>query len=141
MLLCTQDDDSDCAPLRNLRTLMLDGNLFSFPPSNCLAHLDSLRQLGLADNRLSFVGDEAFPTTMDELRSLNLQGNQIASITPNCFSNLTKLQVLDLSDNNITFIPTNSLMRLRSLQDLDLSGNPIMRIGPLAFQVRFTVTI
>ncbi|XP_059482701.1 leucine-rich repeat and immunoglobulin-like domain containing-NOGO receptor-interacting protein 4 isoform X3 [Neocloeon triangulifer] len=135
--LSAEDDDSDCAPLRNLRTLILDGNIFSFPPSNCLAHLDSLRQLGLADNRLTFIGEEAFPATMGELQTLNLQGNQIASLTPNCFSNLTKLQVLDLSDNNITFVPTTSLARLGALQDLDLSGNPISRIAPLAFQALF----
>ncbi|CAB3370981.1 Hypothetical predicted protein [Cloeon dipterum] len=135
--LAAKDDDNDCAPLRNLRTLTLDGNLFSFPPSNCLAHLDSLRQLGLADNRLTFIGDEDFPAALSDLQALNLQGNQISSLSPNCFANLSQLHALDLADNNITFVPTNSLSRLKSLQDLDLSGNPITRIAPLAFQALF----
>jgi Leucine-rich repeat (LRR) protein len=133
-----QDDPSECSSLRNLRTLQLNANHIVTPPSTCLSQLSSLQHLGLADNLIAAVTEDAFPPALRDIVSLHLQGNQIANLAPGSFDNLSSLQILDLSDNNLTYVPSIALAKLsRTLVELDLSGNPIVHVGPVAFQSLF----
>uniref|UniRef100_A0A336LNW9 CSON014770 protein n=1 Tax=Culicoides sonorensis TaxID=179676 RepID=A0A336LNW9_CULSO len=84
------------------------------------SHLDkftSLQKLDLSGNRLSEVNK--LPKGIEDL---NLSGNRITSAK---LSKIPKSVVnLNLTDNHITYVP-HSIMTLKYLRRLELSGNPI----------------
>lgn len=123
--------------VRNLAGYGLTG----LPPG--LAERTTLRQLSLADNRISDLGGvealaglrvldlsqnrfRSFPAAalqLHELRELNLAGNLMEEL-PEDLSPLGALKILDLRDNRLTRL-SPALARLKGLEVLDLTGNPL----------------
>ncbi|RWS16198.1 uncharacterized protein B4U79_09466 [Dinothrombium tinctorium] len=91
---------------RSLRELNLRGNRLTSVPSACLRGFQKLRHLNLADNFINEIksGTE-FPASFKHtLRSLSIARNALNFIDQYAFKNLKSLEQLDLSGNNIHFI-------------------------------------
>ncbi|XP_035698762.1 leucine-rich repeat-containing protein 4C-like [Branchiostoma floridae] len=91
-----------------------------------------LGTLSLTNNRLRRVPTDAIDH-IGNITDLNLSGNNISTIGPKDFGHHTYLFTLDLSDNKLTWLPAEALMALDIFM-LELSGNPLVYIGPDAFK-------
>ncbi|XP_039295282.1 lutropin-choriogonadotropic hormone receptor [Nilaparvata lugens] len=107
----------------SLHSLRLEGNRLTAPPTAALATLPHLEALNLGSNLISSIPVNSFPD-LGNLIILLMKRNQISTIDEDAFSNLTALRVLELDDNLLTHIPI-ALTKLTSLQELSVSGNRI----------------
>lgn len=139
-----------------LNEVNVSGNLLEELPADTFSDLSILEVLDLSRNRISAVSDGAFDS-IPRLKRLLLRGNRLSSYRGDFFSgsgggNDTDLHTLDLSDNELTylypesfarhprlarlnfarnkfsFFPTQFVRGLRSLSELDLSGNLIKNV-------------
>lgn len=120
-------DISILANFTNLTELDLGGN--SITDLSPLAALRELRVLDLSDNRIT---DLSPLCALKNLTALKLDGNQLTEQTD--FSPLlalTQLQSLDLSRNWIGDRVVETIARLTTLKNLDVSYNQITYISPL----------
>ncbi len=105
--------------LQALRQLSLAGNQLT--ELGEVSHLQGLQALDLSRNRF-----ETFPTAALELvglRELNLAGNLLEGL-PEGLGRMVSLRVLDLRGNRLTRLP-EALGRLKGLEVLDLTENPL----------------
>lgn len=91
--------------------------------SNNLQHLD---QLDLSNCRLKGpLSEDAFANATN-LRTLTLTGNRLsAADLALALAPLTRLQKLSLRNCSLTRLPANMFHRFSSLQELDISENPL----------------
>ena len=91
---------------------------------------DGLRIGGLILSENSFTGELASETFnyYEQMQHLDLSMNRIDSLPFDVFKNQTRLEVLNLSSNVLTSV-TFDFFHMHNLQMLDLSNNPILRIG------------
>lgn len=129
----------------NLQTLNLSNNLYDTWTTNGQKYL---KNLDLSKNKINAVDDRAF-TTMPNLRFLDLSENRINDLPPEVFSEAHNLDSLILSRNYFSDVPSfqspslrslhlsscqianinvDSLVRMGSLLELDLSINQIEAI-------------
>ncbi|KAH6835602.1 hypothetical protein C2S53_007636 [Perilla frutescens var. hirtella] len=96
-----------------------------------LEKLSSLQILSLSDNNLGgpledFFGNLSSKGMISGLREVFLGGNNFTGLMPFSLSQLSEIQVLDVSSNALEGNITEAyLMKLHSLQMLDLSFNPL----------------
>lgn len=92
---------------------------------------DCLEWIELAHNRLTSV-PHFDPSRFPKIHTINLSFNQIENSTAFDYD-LNSLQILDLSHNFITSFDFDkfSLFVRRMLQDINLSGNRIRKVGRL----------
>uniref|UniRef100_A0A8U8CJH0 Dynein regulatory complex subunit 3 n=1 Tax=Geospiza parvula TaxID=87175 RepID=A0A8U8CJH0_GEOPR len=105
-------------PLENLTKLQLDNNVIEK-----IEGLESLVHLVWLD--LSFNNIEVIEglDTLVKLQDLSLYNNRISTIEH--MDTLQELQIFSIGKNNLTFLEdVIYLRRLKSLQTLNLSGNP-----------------
>ncbi|NWT24171.1 DRC3 protein, partial [Cardinalis cardinalis] len=105
-------------PLENLTKLQLDNNVIEK-----IEGLESLVHLVWLD--LSFNNIEVIEglDTLVKLQDLSLHNNRISTIEH--MDTLQELQIFSIGKNNLTFLEdVIYLRRLKSLQTLNLSGNP-----------------
>jgi Leucine-rich repeat (LRR) protein len=121
---------SDISVLANFTNLTeLDLGKNSITDLSPLAALSELRVLDLSDNSIT---DLSPLSALKNLTDLKLDGNQLTQQTD--FSPLlalTRLQSLDLSRNWIGDHSLETIARLTTLKDLDVSYNRITDISPL----------
>ncbi|XP_069105198.1 leucine-rich repeat-containing protein 15-like [Argopecten irradians] len=137
--------------LENLTHLDMSGNMLHVIPSAILK-LTSLISINLSQNtKLDHIQDRAF-VMLSNLREINLQGTDLRIIAARAFSGLEEtlerliisnarlpggyfwimalrplrtLKVLDFSYNKISHVSNDTFGSLQSLQELDMSGNPL----------------
>ncbi|OWF40572.1 tsukushin-like [Mizuhopecten yessoensis] len=138
--------------LENLTHLDLSGNMLHVIPSAILK-LTSLVSIDLSYNtKLDHIQDRAF-VMLSHLREINLRGTDLRIIAAKAFAGLEEtleillisnarlpggyfwimalrplrtLKTLDFSYNKISHISNDTFGSLQSLQELDMSGNPLI---------------
>ena len=118
------------APLTNLTTLNLSGNLLTSTNINTVFNgLSNLTTLDLSNNNIGSLVGNGF-NQLTGLEDLNLSGNDLLNTTNiNAFTNLDSLQILNLSNNNISSLLVNGFNNVPNLTRLDLSENNIINLG------------
>lgn len=107
-------------------TLEFDEPLTSLP--NILFEIDSLEELDLSGNQLSYLS--ARIGKLINLHILNLAKNRLKKI-PNKIGKLSALETLDLSHNRLSTLPSE-ISRLVNLISLELSNNDLKAL-PIEF--------
>lgn len=79
------------------------------------------KSLIVTGSRISRIGEDSFPTTMEHLTDLNLSGNELEVVEANAFEKLPSLARLDLSDNEIKSFNESAFPLNNTLQFLNLS--------------------
>lgn len=86
--------------------------------------LTSVKKLNLAQNRLTYVSDQALDN-LESLEVLNLANNQLAALPPTVFNKSGQLQELYLQNNSLTLVTPELFSGLSNLVLLNLSHNAI----------------
>ncbi|KAF4522691.1 hypothetical protein B566_EDAN012708 [Ephemera danica] len=120
-------DSNAFSNLLTLRTLKLDRNGLTKPPSAALGPLTSLQYLHLTGNNITELPKGAFGR-LPIVFELQLAHNGMHNISVRAFEGLLQLLTLNVSHNNITFIPNGAFQSLVSLRTLDLSYNNIEKM-------------
>ncbi|XP_060084063.1 leucine-rich repeats and immunoglobulin-like domains protein 3 [Ylistrum balloti] len=146
--------------LENLTHLDLSGNMLHVIPSAILK-LTSLVSINLSQNiKLDHIQDRAF-VMLSNLKEINLRGTDLRIIAAKAFSGLEEtletllisnarlpggyfwimalrplrtLKILDFSYNKINHISNDTFGSLQSLQELDMSGNPLLEFTDNMFE-------
>ncbi|RXH81560.1 hypothetical protein DVH24_034981 [Malus domestica] len=110
--------------LRSLEILKLNDNNFGGEIPNALQNCSSLRSIDLGDNKLSgkiplWIGG----SNVSMLSRLRLRSNYFSGHISQQLFNLHRLVILDLSHNSLSGKINASLLSLKHLNYLDLSGN------------------
>ncbi|XP_059053493.1 protein artichoke [Achroia grisella] len=112
----------------NIKKLDLSFNPLSEKTlNNILTEPKTVRELNLAGTGIRSVGQLETPF----LHSLNLSFNNITSLSDKTFARTTLLESVDLSNNQISDVSgslANSWPKLKNLQRLNISSNPIIKI-------------
>ncbi|XP_075975883.1 uncharacterized protein LOC142976421 [Anticarsia gemmatalis] len=112
----------------NIKKLDLSFNPLSEKTiSNVLTEPKTVRDLNLAGTGIKSIGQLETPF----LHNLNLSFNNISKLSDKTFTRTTLLESLDLSDNQITDVSGSlavSWPKLKNLQRLNISGNPMVMI-------------
>ncbi|XP_046399914.1 uncharacterized protein LOC124166423 [Ischnura elegans] len=123
------------APLPNLLSVDLSGNVLTTVPGDFVKGAPILRRLQLARNRL-----REFPSSVithaTSLRWLDLSGNPLERIREETatYQGASQLQELHISGTNLTALNTNDLISFPGLLQLSLSQNRISRVAPGIFK-------
>lgn len=133
-LLPGKDARDESIGLQNLAHLSVDFNrLTALPASAELAQLSALRSLSLDGNA---IADPSALASLPHLELLSLDkqrhadGTYALATLAGFRSGFARLQVLSLADNDIDDV--KPIVAIETLQLLDLRGNAIHDIGPLA---------
>ncbi|XP_050276340.1 receptor kinase-like protein Xa21 isoform X4 [Quercus robur] len=119
--------------LKSLNTLLLNGNSLTGTIPSTIGGLESLQRLYLDENKIEgFIPEQL--CQIKNLGELSLSNNNISGYIPDCIGNLNLLQKLNLSSNQLSpSIPSN-LWSIENLLFLDLSWNSLS--GPLSPNLR-----
>lgn len=98
-----------------------------------LAVLPSLFVLHLERNAISKLAAGLLSSATPKLRELYLTNNTISSITRGALDS-SFLGILHLDSNQLTEVPTHALSQAPNLEELNLSHNSVLQVGPNAFQ-------
>ncbi|XP_007886971.1 chondroadherin [Callorhinchus milii] len=118
--------------LSELTYLYLDNNRISSLSKGLLTPLNSLFVMHLTNNRITQLKPKAFAGAK-ELRWLYLSGNGMTSILPGALDEVENLAALYLDKNQLSKYPAEGLRKLRVVEELNLSHNPIRLIPDNAF--------
>ncbi|XP_050311599.1 leucine-rich repeat-containing G-protein coupled receptor 5-like [Anthonomus grandis grandis] len=118
----------DSASLTNVNMLVLrlTGNQIQLTPG-CFQSLASLRYLGLNNNTLNDIPEQAF-TSLKTLRILDLSWNNLKKLEKRVFVELVNLEMLNLSSNSIESLSYETLEPLKNLRSLDIAANKLVSI-------------
>ncbi|XP_044275935.1 chondroadherin [Varanus komodoensis] len=119
--------------LTELTYLYIDHNKITELPKGLLSPLINLFILQLGSNKLRELRAGAFHGAKD-LRWLYLSDNSISSIQPGALDDVENLAIFHLDKNQLTSYPVAAMSKLRVVEDLKLSHNPMKVIPDLAFQ-------
>ncbi|KAK8757600.1 uncharacterized protein LOC144125366 [Amblyomma americanum] len=123
---------ADNFPLAELKVLLLDSNAVTELEANTFRGLQTLLELQLRRNALTYVPSRAFHD-MRSLERLDLSHNQIARIDPDAFVGLHRIKSLILRDNKLSHVPTPAFHHVPHLLSLDLGMNGIPTVVDNAF--------
>ncbi|XP_037113275.1 chondroadherin-like protein [Syngnathus acus] len=117
-----------------LSYLYLEGNRLAKFPGSALRLLPNLFALHLERNAISKLEPKGLLTSVTpKLRELYLTNNTIRTIAKGALDSAF-LGKLHLDSNKLTTIPTDALSKAISLEELNLSQNRILSVGPNAFR-------
>ncbi|XP_034050634.1 chondroadherin-like b [Thalassophryne amazonica] len=119
--------------LPQLTYIHLEKNRFTAFPKGAFKLLPSLLALHLENNSIAKLEPEIL-TGAGGLRSLYLTANTINHVSPQALNQASNLDTLHLGGNKLKVVPTEALSKAENLRDLRLSRNPILWVGPNAFQ-------
>ncbi|XP_053158635.1 chondroadherin [Hemicordylus capensis] len=119
--------------LTELTYLYIDHNKITDLPRGLLSPLINLFILQLGSNKLRELRAGAFHGAKD-LRWLYLSDNSISSIQPGALDDVENLAIFHLDKNQVSSYPVAAMSKLRVVEDLKLSNNPMKVIPDLAFQ-------
>lgn len=131
-------------PLRNLKTLNLEGNLFKHIPK-ALQYAKSVQKLELSKNPIEDISESnAFPA-MESLERLNMTYiGSLTAIKKGAFAGLEKLKELRLSNNHhlsyidpeaFTFpeVDNPNILQWPNIKKLSLNNNNLTRLEERTF--------
>ncbi|XP_053309310.1 chondroadherin [Spea bombifrons] len=119
--------------LSELTYLYMDHNKIMDLPKGLFSPLFNLFILQLSNNRIREIKSKSF-TGAKDLRWLYLSNNAISVLQPSSLDDVENLAIFHLDGNNLNYYPLAALGKLRVVEDLKLSQNPIKIIPDLAFQ-------
>ena len=111
--------------LVQLSALYLDGNQLKYLPPT-IGKLINLEYLSLVNNQ--FVEFPYDIRKMKKLRVLDL-GYNMLQFFPSEIEKLTNLKVLSLYNNLIREIPTETIGKMKNLEEIELRGNPLTNLS------------
>ncbi|XP_037093666.1 insulin-like growth factor-binding protein complex acid labile subunit [Pollicipes pollicipes] len=112
--------------------LRLQGNRIG-SIEDTLGFYQSLRELNLADNSLTSLGEGQL-VMQEELKQLRLEDNLLSVLLPDSFKGLRRLLRLDLSGNRLTVLDRPVFRWMLKLKTLNLGGNRIRTVARNAFE-------
>ncbi|XP_023922083.1 probable LRR receptor-like serine/threonine-protein kinase At3g47570 isoform X2 [Quercus suber] len=119
--------------LKNLNTLLLNGNSLTGTIPSTIGGLESLQRLYLDENKIEgFIPEQL--CQIKNLGELSLSNNRISGYIPDCIGNLNLLQRLNLSSNQLSSSIPSNLWSIENLLFLDLSWNSLS--GPVSPNLR-----
>ncbi|KAL2078294.1 hypothetical protein ACEWY4_025979 [Coilia grayii] len=119
--------------LGELTYLYLDGNRISSLAKGIFAPMINLFILQLNDNQIRELPAGVFAGAKD-LRWLHMSGNEIAAIQPGSLDDVENLAILHLDRNKLATYPLAPMSKLRVVEELTLSKNPLTFIPDNAFR-------
>ncbi|KAM4662575.1 chondroadherin isoform 2-T2 [Discoglossus pictus] len=119
--------------LTNLTYLYMDHNKILDLPKGILSPLFNLFILQLSNNKIRELKAGIFAGAKD-LRWLYLSENEITTLQPGSLDEVENLAIFHLDGNQLTSYPLAAISKLRVVEDLKLSRNPIKFIPNYAFQ-------
>ncbi|CAM4650415.1 chondroadherin [Caretta caretta] len=119
--------------LSELTYLYMDHNKISDLPKGLLSPLMNLFILQLGSNKIRELRSGAFSGAKD-LRWLYLSDNSLSSVQPGALDDVENLAVFHLDKNQLSTYPVAAMSKLRVVEDLKLSHNPMKVIPDYAFQ-------
>ncbi|XP_026209248.1 chondroadherin-like protein [Anabas testudineus] len=130
----TSLDPGTFAGAPELAYLYLEGNRLTQLPGSALAVLPSLFVLHLERNAISKLEPAGLLTSATpKLRELYLTNNTLTSIAKGALDSAF-LGILHLDLNQLTEVPVHALSQTSNLEELNLSHNPVLWVGPNTFQ-------
>ncbi|KPP71953.1 chondroadherin-like [Scleropages formosus] len=119
--------------LTELTYLYLDGNSISELPKGIFSPMINLFVLQLNNNRVRELRAGTFAGATD-LRWLHMSGNELSSLQPGSLDEVENLAILHLDHNKLTTYPSAAISKLRVVEELTFSKNPMKNIPDNAFQ-------
>ncbi|MEE6527179.1 hypothetical protein FKM82_028349 [Ascaphus truei] len=119
--------------LAGLTYLYMDHNRIVELPKGLLSPLANLFILQLSSNKVREVKAGTFAGAKD-LRWLYLSDNEIGALQPGSLDEVENLAIFHLDGNQLSSYPLAAIGKLRVVEDLKMSRNPIKVIPDLAFQ-------
>ncbi|XP_077367866.1 chondroadherin-like protein [Festucalex cinctus] len=117
-----------------LSYLYLEGNRLAQFPGSALRHLPNLFALHLERNTISKLGPMGLLSSVGpKLRELYLTNNTIRTIAKGALDSAF-LGKLHLDSNKLTNVPSDAISKAINLEELNLSQNRILLVGPNAFR-------
>ncbi|XP_030064212.1 chondroadherin [Microcaecilia unicolor] len=119
--------------LAALTYLYMDHNKILDLPKGLLSPLVNLFVLQLSSNKIKEIRSGTF-TGAKVLRWLYLSNNDISTIQPGSLDEVENLAIFHLDNNQLSSYPVTAMSKLRVVEDLKLSHNPVKFIPDYAFQ-------
>ncbi|XP_053564821.1 chondroadherin [Bombina bombina] len=119
--------------LTELTYLYMDHNKILDLPKGLLSPLFNLFILQLSSNKIRDLKAGIFAGAKD-LRWLYLSDNEITSLQPGSLDEVENLAIFHLDGNQLSSYPLAAISKLRVVENLKLSRNPIKVIPDFAFQ-------
>ncbi|XP_055540161.1 chaoptin [Wyeomyia smithii] len=120
--------------LTELMWLGLDNNNLKLIPDEALSSLGQLTYVNFAFNRITRLPRTVFRADIHKnLVEIDLSFNLIETLHTNTFDNLELIQIINLSSNKIKTIEKNSFYDLPYLTYVDLSFNGVQNVSECAF--------
>lgn len=118
--------------LRRLERLYLDHNRLQHLHPAAFGSLESLLELKLQDNQLHALPPLSLPT----LLLLDVSRNRLPALAPGTFRSVRSLESLKMAGLGLGRLDEELLQGLRSLHELDLSGNLLAQVPRALGQLR-----
>ncbi|KAG8446318.1 hypothetical protein GDO86_013957 [Hymenochirus boettgeri] len=119
--------------LTELTYLYMDHNKIIDLPKGLFSPLFNLFILQLSSNKVRDLKPGTFNGAKD-LRWLYLSDNEITNMQPGSLDEVENLAIFHLDGNQLTSYPLAAISKLRVVEDLKISRNPIKLIPDFAFQ-------
>lgn len=104
-------------------------------PTDALATLVSLEELGLTTGQLTVLRPQDLIIQRNSLRTLNLEENKLVEVPTDALASLQNLTSLSLARNLLTRVRDNAFDGCQGLESIDLSGNGLTEnLEALAFR-------
>nr|XP_054606698.1 chondroadherin-like protein [Nothobranchius furzeri] len=117
-----------------LTYLHLEGNRLTHFPGPALSLLPNLFVLHLERNAISKLEPSGLLSSVaPTLRGLYLSNNTITGIAKGALCSAS-IGTVHLDSNQLTEVPIDALFEAPNLEELNLSHNPVTRVGPKAFE-------
>ncbi|KAM4691335.1 chondroadherin [Rhinophrynus dorsalis] len=119
--------------LPDLTYLYMDHNKIIDLPKGIFSPLLNLFILQLSNNKVRELKSGAF-TGAKDLRWLYLSDNEITALQPGSLDEVENLAIFHIDGNQLSSYPLAAISKLRVVEDLKISRNPIKVIPDFAFQ-------
>ncbi|XP_046741517.1 protein windpipe [Diprion similis] len=123
-IVCEKLDNVKYINVNNLTTLKAPVRGKTLTPIPFKRLPSTLKSLDLSGGDVEFIETDTF-LRVTSLQDLKMSDNSIAELKESALNGLTKLKNLDLRRNKIHELPP-ALTKLKSLKNLEISGNPIV---------------